>query len=156
MPLSQDDPALDYDGSWADASKDWPLISFPTPEAAKIAYIIAWRNAKVPYGSYVLVDKELRLQTLDLKKLVEEQLLYQKSRINNDSLSLEEKLATLRQSGWTVACHNDYRQNGISMTFWLFTHPNYMPAKGEGKSDNEAIDIVLSIVAKTASNPCRD
>lgn len=71
MPLSQDDPKLDYDGSWADASKGWPSISFPTEEEAKAAYVVAWQDAKVPYGSYVLVGKELRLEKLELKKLVE-------------------------------------------------------------------------------------
>jgi len=70
MPLSQDDPSLDYDGSWGDASRGWPSISFPTEEEAQRAYVVAWRDAKVPYGSYVLVDKELRLETPELKELV--------------------------------------------------------------------------------------
>lgn len=74
MPLSQSDLSLDYDGSWGDASRGWPAISFPTAEEAERAYVIAWRDAKVPYGSYVLVDKQLRLETLELKKLVEKQL----------------------------------------------------------------------------------
>lgn|SRR5579863_3979230 len=74
MPLSQTDPKLDYDGSWGDASKGWPAISFPTEGQAKVAYVVAWRDAKVPYGSYVLVGKELRIETLELKKLVELQL----------------------------------------------------------------------------------
>jgi hypothetical protein len=38
---------------------------------------VAWRDAKVPYGSYVLVDKKLRLETAELKKLVELELVRQ-------------------------------------------------------------------------------
>ncbi len=71
MPLSQSDPSLDYDGSWGDASKNWPSISFSTEEEARQAYVTAWRDVKVPYGSYVLVGKVLRLETENLKELVE-------------------------------------------------------------------------------------
>jgi hypothetical protein len=71
MPLSQSDPLLDYDGSWADASEGWPAISFVTEEEAKRAHHIAWRDAKIPYGSYVLVGKDLRLETPAYKQLVE-------------------------------------------------------------------------------------
>jgi hypothetical protein len=71
MPLSQSDPSLDYDGSWDDASKNWPFISFSTEEEANQAYVVAWREAKVPYGSYVLVGKVLRIETEELKKRVE-------------------------------------------------------------------------------------
>lgn len=74
MPLSQDDPNLDYDGSWDDASKDWPSISFSTETKAMRAYVAAWRDVKVPYGSYVIVGKELRLETPALKKRVEAHL----------------------------------------------------------------------------------
>lgn len=74
MPLSQNDPKLDYGGSWDNASKDWPSIVFPSEEAAKRAYVIAWRDAKVPYGSYVLVDNVLRLETEELKNLCLETL----------------------------------------------------------------------------------
>jgi hypothetical protein len=74
MPLSQNDPSLDYDGSWGDASEGWPVISFATEEEANKAYVVAWRDAKVPYGSYVLVGRDLRLETLELKKLVEDEI----------------------------------------------------------------------------------
>jgi hypothetical protein len=74
MPLSQNDPTLDYDGSWADASRGWPSICFSTEEEAKEAHVAAWQEAKVPYGSYVLVGRELRLETEELKKRVELQL----------------------------------------------------------------------------------
>lgn len=70
MPLSQDDPALDYDGSWGDASRGWPSITFEDEQDALAAYVAAHRYLKVPYGSYVLVDKELRLETPEMKDRV--------------------------------------------------------------------------------------
>jgi hypothetical protein len=70
MPLSQNDPTLDYDGSWGVASVEWPSISFPTEEAAKKAYVIAWRDVKIPYGCYVLVGNTLRLETIEQKNTV--------------------------------------------------------------------------------------
>lgn len=63
MPLSQHDPALDYDGSWVDASESWPYIHFQTEVEAKDAYVRAWRDVKIPYGCYVLVGHDLRLET---------------------------------------------------------------------------------------------
>jgi hypothetical protein len=71
MPLSQHDPALEYDASWRDASIGWPTINFSTEEEASRAYVLAWRDAKVPYGSYVLVGTELRLETEVQKRRVE-------------------------------------------------------------------------------------
>lgn len=68
MPLSQNDPALDYDGSWGDASVNWPSIQFSNEETAKKAYVIAWRDVKIPYGCYVLVGSTLRLETEEQKK----------------------------------------------------------------------------------------
>ncbi len=74
MPLSQDDPGLDYGGSWGDASANWPSITFATEEEARAAYVKAWRDVKIPYGCYVLVDKELRLETPNMKAAVEAHL----------------------------------------------------------------------------------
>jgi hypothetical protein len=61
---------LNYGGSSEYASENWPSISFRTEEEARRAYVLTWRNAGVPYGSYVLVGKILRLETEALKKLV--------------------------------------------------------------------------------------
>ena len=52
----------------------------------------------------------------------------------------------LRAQGWAVAVHNDYRQDGESHTFWLFTHPDGRYAKGEGRTDAEALAQVRAIV----------
>lgn len=74
MPLRQDDPSLDYDGSWDDASRDWPCIVFDTEQEARKAHHAAWHDAKIPYGSYVLVGSELRLETEEQKARVVEVL----------------------------------------------------------------------------------
>lgn len=47
----------------------------------------------------------------------------------------------IRAQGWMVAVHNDYRQDGKLFTFWLFTKGD-LCAKGEGRSDAEALDMV--------------
>lgn len=49
------------------------------------------------------------------------------------------RLHALRAAGWTVACHNDYRQHGWAHTFWLLTHPSGVWAKGEGQTDESAL-----------------
>lgn len=48
-------------------------------------------------------------------------------------------LADLRESGWMVAVHNDYRVVDELMTFWLLTHPSGIFVKGEGATDYEAL-----------------
>jgi hypothetical protein len=48
-------------------------------------------------------------------------------------------LSDLREKGWRVAVHNDYRLNGQDMTFWLMTHPDGRYLKGEGTTDLEAL-----------------
>lgn len=45
----------------------------------------------------------------------------------------------LRAAGWSVAVHNDYKQNGQTYTFWLVTHPDGRYLKGEGTTDAEAL-----------------
>ena len=47
----------------------------------------------------------------------------------------------LRDKGWAVAVHNDYRQDGARRTFWLFTKGDRC-VKGEGNTDREALDEV--------------
>lgn len=49
-------------------------------------------------------------------------------------------LASLRNNGWHVAIHNDYRLgNAPWRTFWLLTHQRGVFVKGEGDSDLEAL-----------------
>lgn len=61
---------------------------------------------------------------------------------------MEKLLAELRNNGWRVAVHNDYRQNGANMTFWLMTHDCGVYLKGEGWTDLEA----LTHIEKQARN----
>jgi hypothetical protein len=58
-------------------------------------------------------------------------------------------LTKIRDAGWSVAVHNDYRLNGAAHTFWLFTHPNGRYLKGEGKSDEMALASVHQSIAQT-------
>lgn len=53
----------------------------------------------------------------------------------------------LREAGWVVAVHNDYRLNGESHTFWLFTKQG-RAIKGEGRSDREALNNCRRAAAK--------
>jgi hypothetical protein len=65
-----------------------------------------------------------------------------------DEAMLEELLAKLRAAGWRVAIHNDYRQNGVAMTFWLMTHESGIYAKGEATTDIEALRQIKSQAGK--------
>ena len=51
----------------------------------------------------------------------------------------------IRQKGWMVAVHNDYRLNGVFHTFWLFTKGSHS-VKGEGLTDAEALDRVREAI----------
>lgn len=59
--------------------------------------------------------------------------------------SVKELLDEIRGMGWAVAVHNDYRLNGEDHTFWLFTKDD-RAAKGEGRTDEDALQIVLNKV----------
>ena len=48
-----------------------------------------------------------------------------------EGASMESLLKELRRRGWMVAVHNDYMQNGVLHTFWLFTKGGRC-VKGEG------------------------
>lgn len=63
-------------------------------------------------------------------------------------------LDNLRRAGWTVAVHNDFRLNGEPHTFWLLTHEETKRfAKGEGKSDQEALEICAHEAALATDAP---
>lgn len=47
----------------------------------------------------------------------------------------------IRDAGWMVAVHNDYRLDGELFTFWLFTKGE-RAVKGEGKTDAEALNQI--------------
>ena len=50
---------------------------------------------------------------------------------------MTETLTRLRDMGWSIAIHNDYKLNGLPYTLWLFTHPSGHWVKGEGATDEE-------------------
>lgn len=57
----------------------------------------------------------------------------------------------LRAKGFAVAVHNDYRQGGKKMTFWVVTRegPDGIEAfKGEGETDADALGLIRAKVAQ--------
>lgn len=62
---------------------------------------------------------------------------------------LQGHLITIRKLGWSVAVHNDYKLNGDNFTFWLFTHPSGKFIKGEGRTDAEALSLIISQLEKS-------
>lgn len=56
--------------------------------------------------------------------------------------SLTSMLRLLRENGWRVAVHNDYRQGGSLFTFWLFTHESGRFLKGGAATDEDAVAMV--------------
>ena len=70
-----------------------------------------------------------------LEKFVEAQLA-------ENPPAAHDVLAKLRAAGWMVAVHNDYRQDGKLMTFWLFVRDG-IAVKGEGATDDEALAQVF-------------
>lgn len=62
MPLTYDD----IPGSWGRYSEGWPCIKFSSDKAHNEARLHMIENKVVPYGSYVSVDNELRVETPEL------------------------------------------------------------------------------------------
>jgi hypothetical protein len=60
-------------------------------------------------------------------------------------------LRTIRSAGWSVACHNDYQQDGKPYTFWLFTHRSGVWVKGEGATDEDALNQAMTAAMMTKS-----
>lgn len=61
-------------------------------------------------------------------------------------------LAELRNLGWSVAVHNDYRISGQDCTFWLLTHACGRWVKGEGHTDEEALADCLRRIERFSMN----
>lgn len=57
-------------------------------------------------------------------------------------------LDKIRNEGWMVAVHNDYRLNGKNMTFWLFTNSDGRFVKGEGFTDLEVLEKIWCDIYK--------
>lgn len=68
-------------------------------------------------------------------------------------MNLEEKLQVMRDAGWLVAVHNDYRLAGVLMTFWVFTNVQTGKfVKGEAASDSQALDLCLEAAVGLKAN----
>ena len=62
-------------------------------------------------------------------------------------MNLQARLDSLRDRGWVIGCHNDYRQGGVLHTYYLFTNGDFK-VQGEAVGDMMAIDQVeANIVA---------
>lgn len=59
--------------------------------------------------------------------------------------------ADIREKGWVVAVHNDYREKGEFRTFWLFTKHSRC-IKGEGPSDAGALNQIREQIAEVERN----
>lgn len=72
-------------------------------------------------------------------------------------MNLSEMLKKLRDEGWMVAVHNDYRLNGEPFTFWLFTNMvKGTFVQGEAKTDEEALrDIRIELLERQADEECK-
>lgn len=70
-------------------------------------------------------------------------------------MGIEDTLAQLRDQGWMVVCHNDYRLNGALMTFWSFARGDEY-VKGEGTTDDAALLECARAAKKTAPMPLVD
>lgn len=63
-------------------------------------------------------------------------------RLRTETAKLRESSADdIREEGWVVAVHNDYRLHGVAHTFWLFTKGD-RNLKGEGRTDAAALNQV--------------
>jgi hypothetical protein len=58
----------------------------------------------------------------------------------------------LRAKGWRVSSHNDYILGGEFFTYWLFTK-GHICAKGEGRTDEEAIQEVMKHIERLEKYP---
>lgn len=73
-------------------------------------------------------------------------------------MNLSEMLKKMRDEGWMVAVHNDYRLNGEAFTFWLFTNfRNNTFVQGEAKTDEEALEnIRIELLQRQADEACKE
>lgn len=63
--------------------------------------------------------------------------------VTDAMVALPFALKKMREAGWSVAVHNDYRLAGKAMTFWLFTHANGRYVKGEAETDLDAVTLCM-------------
>ena len=97
---------------------------------------------------------EMRLEIARLKAELAASPLKRLQTVTAERDALREQVRVLsealpndiRELGWSVAVHNDYRLAGVAHTFWLFTNGGNC-VKGEGKTDEEALNQVRAALA---------
>ena len=50
-----------------------------------------------------------------------------------------DQLDMLKERGWLIAVHSQHKRDGLPYSSWLFIHPNGRWIKGEGHSDEQAV-----------------
>lgn len=63
---------------------------------------------------------------------------------------MEDLLNKIRDAGWAVAVHNDYKILGHKYTFWLFTNGDRC-LKGEGSQDRAVLQGIWETIARLKS-----
>ena len=65
---------LMYDDNWGVASVNWPKIVFETDKDVERAFVSCSKEHIVPYGSYVKMNRELRVETYSMKDKLRDHL----------------------------------------------------------------------------------
>jgi len=71
--------------------------------------------------------------------------------IERASMAIRGSADDLREKGFAVAVHNDYRHDGHKWTFWLMTikvGDRVHAYRGEAKTDAEALDFIRAEYAR--------
>ncbi len=76
MPLSCDC----YGGCWGDHSKDWPSITDKDKSLRKLAIQV------LPYGTYVIMDNRLRIETVALAQILIEKKYDETLKKSNETI----------------------------------------------------------------------
>lgn len=132
-------PGSNHD-SPRNATEPVPPMFDPWKEAVSDAMDVAAKLRKGAVAIYAAVDE---VTAADISAL------FSKAANTIEALvkpQWQDRLARFRDAGWNVAVHNDYWQHGMRSTFWLFTHPNGRWVRGEGATDDEALDEAWSRV----------
>ena len=87
MPLTHDD----IPGSWASYSVGWPTIHCKDKEAARRAYVACTKEAVVPYGSFVLVGNDLRVESHSYLSKLQKHLEETKIKSSDEVIEIYER-----------------------------------------------------------------
>lgn len=97
-------------------------------------------------------DGKAHISLRDLRQILEQHLIV----VNPTEKAAAQAgmiLNQLRQAGWTIAVHNDYRLQGEAYTFYCLTHPSGWHVVGEGKTDADALRICRARIDNLPAEP---